>query len=60
MYMSMLCTNWGNVTIFDNTTNFFQHSNGSYRLKITAEWITIGIYVFSMVAPLLFPNRDFD
>lgn len=23
MYMSMLCTNWGNVTIFDNTTDFF-------------------------------------
>lgn len=23
MYLSMLCTNWGNVTIFDDTTDFF-------------------------------------
>ena len=35
-YLSMLCTNWGNMSIFDDTTNFFQGSDGSYWLKIVA------------------------
>lgn len=58
-YMCMLCSNWGNVSIFENTTDFFNHSNGSFWFKIVAEWFTIAIYLFSLVAPLLFPNRDF-
>lgn len=60
MYMAMLCTNWGDVTLFENTTSFFEHSNGTYWLKIVAEWITLFLYIFSLVAPLLFPNRNFE
>ena len=60
MYMAMLCTNWGDVTLFENTTSFFEHSNGTYWLKITAEWITLALYIFSLVAPLLCPNRSFE
>lgn len=60
MYMSMLCTNWGNVNIFDNTTDFFSHSEGSYWLKVSAEWITMSLYIFSQLAPILFPGRDFN
>ena len=60
LYMSMLCTNWGSLSIFDNTTDFFVGSDSSYKLKIFAEWATIGIYIFSLVAPLLCPNRNFE
>ena len=60
MYMSMLCTNWGDVSIFENTTSFFEHSNGSYWLKMSAEWITILLYLTSLVLPLLCPDREFD
>lgn len=59
IYLAMLCTNWGSVTVFDNTTDFFQHSQGSFWLKIVAQWFTIGIFLFSLVGPMLFPNRDF-
>lgn len=59
-YMSMLCTNWGNVSVFDNTVNFFSNGNGSFWFKIVAEWFSIVIYLFSLIAPMLFPNRNFD
>jgi hypothetical protein len=57
--MSMLCTNWGNMSIFDNTTSFFSNGSSSYGVKMFAEWFTVAVFLFSMVGPLLFPNRDF-
>ena len=61
MYLSMLCTNWGSVSIFDDTTDFFSHGTASYWLKLVAEWASMGLYVFSLVAPILpcFRNRNF-
>ena len=58
-YLSMLCTNWGNMSIFDNTTDFFKGDNGSFWLKIVAQWFTIVLFVFSLIGPKLCPNRDF-
>ena len=59
VYLAMLCTNWGSVTVFDNTTDFFQHSQGSFWLKMVAQWFTIAIFLFSLIGPMLFPDRDF-
>jgi len=60
MYMSMLCTNWGNVQIFDNTTTFFEHNDNSFWLKISAEWMSMGIYLLSLLGPLCLPNRNWE
>jgi hypothetical protein len=59
IYLSMLCTNWGNISIFDNTTDFFQGSQSAFWLKMVAQWFTIAIFLFSLVGPMLFPGRDF-
>lgn len=59
IYYSMLLTNWGNPTIFEGTVDFFSANKASFRVKLVAQWVTILIYTFSMVAPLLFPNREF-
>jgi hypothetical protein len=60
VYYCMLLTNWGNPTVFDDTTTFFESNSSSFWIKIVAEWISIAIYLFSLLAPLIFPNRDFS
>ena len=59
IYYSMLLTNWGNPTVMDNTYGFFGKNEMSYWVQMTALWISQGLYVFSLTAPLCFPNRDF-
>jgi len=59
VYYAMLLTNWGNPTLFTDTTNFFQANNTSFWVKLVAQWVTIIIYLFSLIAPLLFPDREF-
>jgi len=59
VYLAMLCTNWGSVKIFGNTTDFFDHSQGAFWSKMVAQWFTIAIFVVSLVGPMLFPGRDF-
>jgi hypothetical protein len=55
----MMLTNWGNPTVFDDTWDFFAANKASYVIKIVAQFATMAIYTFSMVAPLIFRNREF-
>ena len=59
VYYSMLLTNWGNPTIFDDTTTFYASNNTSFWIKLVAQWLSTVIYLFSMFAPMLFPDREF-
>ena len=29
-------------------------------MKVASQWAIVALYVWSLVAPLLFPDRDFD
>jgi len=59
VYYSMLLTNWGNPTIFDNTITFYSSNNTSFWIKLIAQWLTTAIYLFSQFAPMIFPDREF-
>lgn len=59
IYYSMLLTNWGNPTIFNNTSTFYSSNNTSFWIKLVAQWLSTGIYLFSMFAPMIFPDREF-
>jgi len=59
VYYAMLCTNWGNPTVFNDTTDFYKSSTASFWIKLVAQWLSMAIYGFSMVAPIIFPNREF-
>ena len=59
VYFSMLLTNWGNPTVFDSTILFFEANLTSFWIKLIAQWLSMAIYLFSMVAPVLFPGREF-
>lgn len=59
VYLSMLLTNWGNPTIFDNTTDYFEANATSFWIKLITQWISILIYLFSLLAPIIFPDREY-
>ena len=59
IYYAMLLTNWGNPTVFNSTIYFYEANQISFWIKLVAYWVTIAIYLFSAIAPLLFPDREF-
>ncbi|TNV87241.1 hypothetical protein FGO68_gene8497 [Halteria grandinella] len=59
VYYSMLLTNWGNPTIFDDTSTFYSSNNTSFWIKLSAQWLSTAIYLFSQFAPMIFPDREF-
>jgi len=62
MYMAMLCTNWGKTEVFNNggRANFFEPNMTSYWLKIIAQWVTMSMYLLSLLMPILFPDREYN
>jgi len=60
IYYAMLLTNWGNPVFLNSSYNFFTPgSKTSYWCQLSAMWVSFGIYLFSMLAPLCFPGRNF-
>lgn len=60
MYYSILLTNWGDAHINDYGSDLFENNALGYWIKISAQWVCFLIYTFSLVAPALFPDRDFS
>ena len=60
VYYSMLLTNWGNPSIFDGgAIPLYSATDTSFWVKLSAQWLSTLIYLFSMFAPMLFPDREF-
>lgn len=60
LYYSMLFTNWGYPTVGASTAVFFEgKSNASFWVQYTAVWWSILVYLLSLLAPIVFPDRDF-
>ena len=58
VYSAMLITKW---THFDPNVAHYSDAedNTSMWVKIIAQWVTYAIYLWTMVAPLCCPSRDF-
>jgi hypothetical protein len=60
IYYAMLLTNWGAPTTGDSTAVYFDgSSNASYWIMFVASWVALFVYIFSLLAPLIFRGRDF-
>jgi len=59
MYMAMILTNWGKSTGEDSNTNT-GISKESMWIKISSQWLAYSLYLWSLLAPVCFPNRDFS
>jgi len=59
IFMSMLLTNWGQAEGGDKETNS-QVSTESMWIKIISVWITYLLFLWTILAPCIFPDRDFS
>jgi hypothetical protein len=57
MYMAMLLTSWASAENLNNTTNL---SVQSMWVQLISEWAVIALYFWVLLAPALFPDRDFS
>lgn len=55
LYIMMTLTNW-----FNPTSQLTKENTASMWVKITSSWLCIGLYVWTLIAPAVFPSRDFN
>ncbi|EAR88825.1 TMS membrane protein/tumor differentially protein (macronuclear) [Tetrahymena thermophila SB210] len=60
VYGSMLLTNWGSPDMNASTFNMYKPSESSYWVKIVVSWASSLLYIWTLVAPSIFPDRDFS
>jgi hypothetical protein len=65
MYLAMVLTNWESVSVFTGDTTGSENTilvdqgMASVWVKVISSWLTLILYVWSMLAPIFFPDRDF-
>ncbi|CAG2110063.1 unnamed protein product [Medioppia subpectinata] len=57
LYVMMTLTNWYNP---EKGTKNFSESVGAMWVKIISSWVCCGLYTWTLVAPMLLPDRDFS
>ncbi|XP_039303658.1 probable serine incorporator isoform X2 [Solenopsis invicta] len=58
LYVMMTLTNWYKPNVSNLET--LNANTASMWVKIISSWMCLGLYVWSLVAPAIFPNRDFS
>uniref|UniRef100_A0A1A7Z6R5 Solute carrier family 12 (Potassium/chloride transporters), member 6 n=1 Tax=Iconisemion striatum TaxID=60296 RepID=A0A1A7Z6R5_9TELE len=57
LYIMMTLTNWYQP---DTTMQVMQSSMPAVWVKMSSSWLGLGVYLWTLLAPLIFPNRDFN
>ncbi|XP_048005330.1 probable serine incorporator isoform X5 [Leguminivora glycinivorella] len=55
LYSMMTLTNW-----FNPSSQLMKENVASMWIKMSSSWLCVGIYIWTMVAPAIFPDRDFS
>ncbi|KAG7338994.1 serine incorporator domain containing protein [Nitzschia inconspicua] len=61
-YVAMILTSWGTVDGLDENHNAANPTIGRWNMAILglSQWLAIGLYAWTLIAPRLFPDRDFS
>jgi len=59
MYMAMILTNWSSRQEVQNSQKSYDVGAENMWIKITSQWLTCLLYIWSLVAPILLKDRDF-
>lgn len=57
LYLMMTITNWYKP---NSDMNALSQSDASFWVKISSSWICIGLYMWTLMAPVIFADRDFE
>jgi len=60
MYVSMLITNWASIDHDDTGSYKLNYGFIAFWVKIASSWVVALLYVWTMIAPCVFPSRDFS
>lgn len=56
LYVMMTLTNWFNPS---SNLSDYEANEGAMWVKIVSGWLCAGLYVWTLVAPLILTDRDF-
>eukprot|EP00052_Salpingoeca_macrocollata_P018875 m.155594 g.155594 ORF g.155594 m.155594 type:complete len:437 (-) comp20808_c2_seq2:84-1394(-) len=59
-YLMMVLTDWATVKDGDNATIDVGRGYASVWVKVVSSWVTALLYSWTLVAPILLPDRDFS
>eukprot|EP01017_Pseudomicrothorax_dubius_P029686 TRINITY_DN3633_c0_g1_i1.p1 TRINITY_DN3633_c0_g1~~TRINITY_DN3633_c0_g1_i1.p1 ORF type:complete len:460 (-),score=89.52 TRINITY_DN3633_c0_g1_i1:110-1489(-) len=59
-YFAMLLTNWDTADKMLVGNEYYYPNDTAYWVKLSAAWFTVLLYIWTMIAPLLFPERNFQ
>ena len=59
-YYAMVLTNWGSPYIGGHKSNFFVNPAVGFWIKLGSEWVVILLFFWSIIAPLVCRNREFE
>ncbi|XP_041843253.1 serine incorporator 2 [Melanotaenia boesemani] len=57
LYIMMTLTNWYQP---DTTMQSMQSSMPAVWVKMSSSWLGLGLYLWTLIAPVIFPDRDFS
>lgn len=57
LYIMMTLTNWYQP---DTNTRAMQSTMPAVWVKMCSSWLGLGLYLWTLIAPLIFPDRDFS
>ncbi|XP_049887246.1 probable serine incorporator isoform X3 [Pectinophora gossypiella] len=55
LYIMMTLTNW-----YNPSSQLSKENMASMWIKIVSSWICVGLYMWTLIAPALLPDRDFN
>jgi len=59
-YFGTLLTDWGTSSPAHGDIRHYDVSMASAWVKVATQWSIVLMYVWTLVAPAVFPDRDFD
>lgn len=64
LYLAMVLTNWQSVHWIskedsDESTIMVDQGMAAVWVKVISSWLTVVLYVWTMIAPIIFPDREF-
>jgi hypothetical protein len=60
MYMAMVITSWGTDSTSGVSASPYDLSQIAMWIKIASQWMAILLYLWTLIAPRLFPDREFS
>ncbi|CAM9519267.1 unnamed protein product [Heterosigma akashiwo] len=61
MYVGMVLTGWASTKPeVEGTTVSQRQGEAAQYLQITGQWLAMLLYLWTIIAPKLFPDRDFS